>query len=306
MTLDPQTGKDELREALISYATHYGARCRDCADENGICPSTGIGCGDRQKAVGFVVDALIYGASRGVCPRALTTTSTEAQTEPSADGVERQAFTWAFARGYQIADETSRSCMSAMDDAWADYQEIVGYQEARSAPSPTEPSGDNGLREACPHCDGRGGFTGETKWGEQDADCGACEGTGRRAVSSAVRERCDWPDEPFSFHDEPGEHDPCYVVMPGGACLPLNHHAGEGVDIARAKFIVDACNAAINSTTSERAAVLVTPGDVMLFADEAFRNMDVDLGLDDVADIQRAMQSTFDRLRALAAPGGGA
>lgn len=56
---------------------------------------------------------------------------------------------------------------------------------------------------------------------------------------------CDWPDRPFTFHDEPGEHDPCYVVMPDGAMLPLNHHAGEGVDIARAKFIVAACNAAL-------------------------------------------------------------
>jgi hypothetical protein len=59
-------------------------------------------------------------------------------------------------------------------------------------------------------------------------------------------ERCDWPAEPFTFHDEPGEHDPCYVVMPGGAMLPINHHAGKGVDIARAKFIVAACNAALH------------------------------------------------------------
>lgn len=58
-------------------------------------------------------------------------------------------------------------------------------------------------------------------------------------------ERCDWPAAPFTFHNEPGEHDPCYVVVPGGAMLSLNHHAGEGVDIARAKFIVAACNAAL-------------------------------------------------------------
>ena len=60
---------------------------------------------------------------------------------------------------------------------------------------------------------------------------------------------CDWPvDKPFTFYDEPGEHDPCYVVMPGGAMLPLNHHAGPGVDIARARFIVKACNAALRSS----------------------------------------------------------
>lgn len=61
---------------------------------------------------------------------------------------------------------------------------------------------------------------------------------------------CDWPDDIFRFVDESGEHDPCYVVMPGGAMLPLNHHAGEGVDIARAKFIVAACNAALSRSNS--------------------------------------------------------
>lgn len=56
----------------------------------------------------------------------------------------------------------------------------------------------------------------------------------------------DWPEGvPFAFADEPGEHDPCYVVMPGGAMLALNHHAAPGVDVARAKWIVAACNAAL-------------------------------------------------------------
>jgi hypothetical protein len=53
---------------------------------------------------------------------------------------------------------------------------------------------------------------------------------------------CDWPDEDFKFLDEPGEHDPCYVVMPGGSCLSLNHHAVNGTDQCRARFIIDACN----------------------------------------------------------------
>lgn len=60
------------------------------------------------------------------------------------------------------------------------------------------------------------------------------------------RKECYWPDGgKFHFYDSPGEHDPCYVVMPGGAMIPLNHHAGEGVDIARAKFIIKACNTAL-------------------------------------------------------------
>lgn len=49
--------------------------------------------------------------------------------------------------------------------------------------------------------------------------------------------------------------------------------------------------------TGER--VEVTPGDAMLFVDEAFRNLDVpELGLDDVEDVQRALQSAVNRLLA--------
>lgn len=58
---------------------------------------------------------------------------------------------------------------------------------------------------------------------------------------------CRWPNRPFEFRDEPGEHDPCYVIMPDGCMLTLNHHAENGVDQARAQFIVKACNAAFLS-----------------------------------------------------------
>lgn len=61
--------------------------------------------------------------------------------------------------------------------------------------------------------------------------------------TAEVQSLCDWPaDTAFQFKDEPGEHDPCYVVLPDGAMLPLVHHAQNGVDQARAQFIVDACN----------------------------------------------------------------
>lgn len=58
----------------------------------------------------------------------------------------------------------------------------------------------------------------------------------------AVFALCDWPDADFQFKDEPGEHDPCYLIMPGGAMLAFAHHGQNGVDQARARFIVDACN----------------------------------------------------------------
>lgn len=65
-----------------------------------------------------------------------------------------------------------------------------------------------------------------------------------RASLRPYPKELDWPESPFFFYDSAGEHDPCYVGMPGNSGgLALNHHAVEGVDIARAKWIVDACNA---------------------------------------------------------------
>lgn len=65
-------------------------------------------------------------------------------------------------------------------------------------------------------------------------------------------EKFDWPaNKPFEFKDEPGEHDPCYVIMPDGAMLPLCHHNKNGVDQARAKFIVDACNEKLHQPRAE-------------------------------------------------------
>jgi hypothetical protein len=62
-------------------------------------------------------------------------------------------------------------------------------------------------------------------------------------MTDTLLQKCDFPEKGiFSFVDSPGEHNPCYVVMPGGAMLEFNHHAGDGVDVARARFIVGACN----------------------------------------------------------------
>lgn len=69
---------------------------------------------------------------------------------------------------------------------------------------------------------------------------------GGSPAARTVLEACDWPSgQTFRVHDEPGEHDPCYLIMPGGAMLPFVHHGINGVDQARAQFIADACNAAL-------------------------------------------------------------
>lgn len=63
---------------------------------------------------------------------------------------------------------------------------------------------------------------------------------------------CAWPAKPFTVRDEPGEHDPCWLVLPDNAMLAFVHHAANGVDQARAQFIADVCNA---YTHAERATV---------------------------------------------------
>lgn len=103
----------------------------------------------------------------------------------------------------------------------------------------------------------------------------------------------DWPaDGRFTFADDPGEHDPCYVVMPGGAMLPVNHHAGEGVDIARARFIVDACNAALDragyEAASARPASGWVPKPAYIMSQPHLSGFRVIIGYETLADAQAA------------------
>lgn len=52
-------------KTCADYVLQYGGRCRDCADENGICPGSGLPCGGARKAVTHVVQALRYGLQHG-------------------------------------------------------------------------------------------------------------------------------------------------------------------------------------------------------------------------------------------------
>lgn len=55
----------EVPKATVDYILRYGSRCRDCADENGICPSSGLPCGGAEKAVRHVLAAYLYGVEKG-------------------------------------------------------------------------------------------------------------------------------------------------------------------------------------------------------------------------------------------------
>lgn len=64
---EPQTAPALIPndQETVDYVLRYGPRCRDCADENGVCPSSGLPCGNGGKAVRHVIAALNYGLKHG-------------------------------------------------------------------------------------------------------------------------------------------------------------------------------------------------------------------------------------------------
>lgn len=55
----------EVTNEVVSYIARYGGRCRDCADEHGVCPTSGLPCEGYIKAIRHVLEALNYGVSKG-------------------------------------------------------------------------------------------------------------------------------------------------------------------------------------------------------------------------------------------------
>lgn len=78
------------REKLLDFLVAYGGFCRDCADECGICPQTGIGCGERRKASEFILRALEYGSKHGHTA-GYTITSPEERDAVRGDVLEEAA-----------------------------------------------------------------------------------------------------------------------------------------------------------------------------------------------------------------------
>jgi hypothetical protein len=50
-----------LPKETLYYVSRFGGRCRDCADNRGICPNSGLPCADAERAIKWVVDAINYG-----------------------------------------------------------------------------------------------------------------------------------------------------------------------------------------------------------------------------------------------------
>lgn len=62
-----------VTEAMVDYVLRYGGRCRDCADEFGICPSSGLPCdvGKAKQAIHHTLEAIAYGTKHGYIEAAL-------------------------------------------------------------------------------------------------------------------------------------------------------------------------------------------------------------------------------------------
>ena len=77
-------------------------------------------------------------------------------------------------------------------------------------------------------------------------------GSERRLVLfRELRQQLDWPHGIFRVEDEPGEHDPCWLITPGGVCYAFNAHAVNGFDQARAQWVADTLNAALGPCDCE-------------------------------------------------------
>lgn len=57
-------------EELIGYVSRYGGMCRDCADENGVCPHSGAPCDtdQRRAVIRHTIAALRYGIEHRFIP----------------------------------------------------------------------------------------------------------------------------------------------------------------------------------------------------------------------------------------------
>lgn len=94
----------EITNELVRYIARYGGSCRDCADEDGVCPTSGLPCGEAERAIRHVLKALNYGVSNGYLPA--SPISTAATPEPVA-WVRPQTLEWYRVKSGAKADVSS-------------------------------------------------------------------------------------------------------------------------------------------------------------------------------------------------------
>jgi hypothetical protein len=83
-----------LADEAVRYVARYGGRCRDCADESGVCPHSGLPCEGADKAIRHVIKALNYGFSHGylaAAPALPTVEGGSSRASPSAHPADAAA-----------------------------------------------------------------------------------------------------------------------------------------------------------------------------------------------------------------------
>jgi hypothetical protein len=96
----------------------------DEAMQRNFCPPQGCGVGHCARDLGWKCGDPWPDRYTKAGQAEIVTRQALAATIPADDGAGeavKLAFTWAYARGFQVADETSRSCIGSIDDAWQDY-----------------------------------------------------------------------------------------------------------------------------------------------------------------------------------------
>jgi len=74
-----------LGNAEIDFIDDYGPRCRDCADDGPICPTSGVACAGHRTAAEFAVNALNYAWEHGF----LTSPVADLEARLAASEMER-------------------------------------------------------------------------------------------------------------------------------------------------------------------------------------------------------------------------
>lgn len=82
-----------LVEEAVDYALRYGGMCRQCADEDGICPNSGLPCEApaAERVIRRILDAVGYGIAHGYIQSPFALASTPPAPSEEAPIVQARA-----------------------------------------------------------------------------------------------------------------------------------------------------------------------------------------------------------------------
>ncbi|MEK1908196.1 MAG: hypothetical protein AAAB13_20680 [Pseudomonas sp.] len=77
-----------IDEEIVGYVSRYGGMCRDCADEFGVCPHSGVPCDtdQRRAVIRKTIEALRYGIKHNFIPNIFGGAAMTTTTTPSSEG----------------------------------------------------------------------------------------------------------------------------------------------------------------------------------------------------------------------------